>query len=95
MSLQFTNGVRGGVYWEAGMAYGLARPIIHTCEDNTESRSRIHFDVHQYNTIFWTEADLDTEIRSLDQPRRNPNFAEKLAVRILATAGRGNNPSGK
>lgn len=84
------NGVRGGVYWEAGMAYGLGRPVIHTCEDSIQSRSRIHFDVHQYNTIFWREDELSTEIRPLDQPRANPNFAEKLAARILATVGKGN-----
>ncbi len=84
------NGVRGGVYWEAGMAYGLGRPVIHTCEDSTESRSRIHFDVHQYNTIFWKEDELGIDIRSLDQTRENPNFAEKLGARILATVGRGN-----
>jgi hypothetical protein len=83
------NGVRGGVYWEAGMAYGLGRPVIHTCEDHSESKSRIHFDVNQYNTIFWKEVELSTEIRSLDQLRTNPNFAEKLAARILATVGKG------
>jgi nucleoside 2-deoxyribosyltransferase/transposase-like protein len=86
------NGVRGGVYWEAGMAYGLGRPVIHTCEDSGASRSRIHFDVNQYNTIFWKEDELNTEIRPLDQPRTNPNFAEKLAARILATVGKGSYP---
>jgi nucleoside 2-deoxyribosyltransferase len=89
------NGVRGGVYWEAGMAYGLGRPVMHTCEDSRESRSRIHFDVNQYNTIFWKEDELNTEIRTLDQPRTNPNFAEKLAARILATVGKGNYNSSK
>lgn len=84
------QGVRGGVYWEAGMAYGLGRPVIHTCEDSADSRNRIHFDVDQYNTIFWNEDELGTEIRSLDQTRVNPNFAEKLAARILATVGKGN-----
>jgi hypothetical protein len=89
------NGVRGGVYWEAGMAYGLGRPVIHTCQDSTESRSRIHFDVTQYNTIFWKENELDTEIRSLDNPITNPNFAEKLAARILATVGKGSHSPAK
>lgn len=84
------NGVRGGVYWEAGMAFGLGRPVIHTCEDSIESRNRIHFDVNQYNTIFWKDDDLGIEIRPLDQPRAYPNFAEKLSARILATVGKGN-----
>lgn len=89
------NGVRGGVYWEAGMAYGLGRPVIHTCEDNLESRDRIHFDVNQYNTIFWSENELSTELRPLDKPISNPNFAERLAVRILATVGKGSQQIGE
>jgi hypothetical protein len=87
------NGVRGGVYWEAGMAYGIGIPVIHTCEDSPESRNRIHFDVNQYNTMFWKQEELGSDIRSLDQTRINPNFTEKLTARILATIGRGNNPS--
>ena len=83
------NGVRGGVYWESGMAYGLGKTLIHTCEDNPESRERIHFDVDQYNTIYWKPEELSTEIRSTDELIENPVFAEKLALRILALVGRG------
>lgn len=83
------NGVRGGVYWEAGMAYGLGRPVIHTCEDNQETKNRIHFDVNQYNTIFWESDDLGTTIRSLEESRSNPTFAERLAAQIMATIGKG------
>ena len=89
------NGVRGGVYWEAGMAYGLGKPVIHTCEDNEEAKARIHFDVDQYNTICWKRDDLGTEIRSLEGTVPNPNFAETLAIRILETVGRGRNQSEK
>jgi hypothetical protein len=89
------NGVRRSVYWEAGMAYGLGKPVIHSCEDSPDARNRIHFDVHQYNTLFWEEDKLGTEIRPLDQPITNPNFAEKLAARILATVGRGSHQSDK
>ncbi len=83
------SGVRGGVYWEAGMAYGIGIPVIHTCEDNKDSKKRIHFDVDQYNTIYWNKNELATEIRPLDQMRINPTFAEKLAARIFATIGKG------
>lgn len=83
------NGVRGGVYWEAGMAYGLGKPVIHTCEDNIDSRNRIHFDVDQYNTIFWKNEELGTDILPLEQNNPNPKFAEKLAARIIATVGKG------
>ncbi len=83
------GGVRGGVYWEAGMAYGMGKPVVQTCEKNDEARRRIHFDLAQYNTIFWESRELSTDVRDLSQPIPNPNFAEKLALRILATVGRG------
>jgi hypothetical protein len=83
------NGVRGGVYWEAGMAYGLGIPVIITCESSKESLNRIHFDIGQYKRIEWKENELSTEIRPLDQSMPNPNFAEKLAMHIRATIGQG------
>ena len=89
------NGARGGVYWEAGFAFGLGRPVIHTCRDDEHSKRRVHFDVDQYNTIFWNPADLDdlgTTVRGPREIRESPNFAERLAMRILATVGRGPKP---
>lgn len=82
-------GVRGGVYWEAGMAYGLNKPVIHTCEDNEDAKNRRHFDIDQYNTIFWKPDELNTNIRNLSEKIDNPTFAEKLANRILWVVGRG------
>lgn len=42
---------RGGVYFEAGMAYGLNIPVIWTCrKDMIEG---IHFDTRQFNHIAW------------------------------------------
>jgi nucleoside 2-deoxyribosyltransferase len=82
-------GVRGGVYWEAGMAYGLNKPVIHTCEDNEDAKSRRHFDIDQYNTIFRKPGELNTNIRNLSEKVDNPTFAEKLANRILWVVGRG------
>jgi len=83
------QGVRGGVYWEAGMAYGMGKTVIQTCEDNDESKRRIHFDLQQYQTIFWKEDELSTSIRDITKPLSDANFAEKLAQRILATIGKG------
>jgi len=83
------NGVRGGVYWESGMAYGLGKPLIHTCEDTSESKDRVHFDVDQYNTIYWNQNDLGTNIRPIEEANENPNFAEKLVARILTLVGKG------
>jgi nucleoside 2-deoxyribosyltransferase len=70
------NGVRGGVYWEAGYARGLKKEVIHTRRDDEDSRRRLHFDVEQINTIFWKEDNFE-------------EFTKKLAARIKATVGRG------
>jgi len=83
------GGLRGGVYWEAGFAYGLGKPVIHTCQDTEDARRRIHFDVDQYNTIFWRPEDLTGEVRDLSEIHGERSFPEKLASRILADVGRG------
>jgi len=48
---------RPGVYFEAGFAIGLGRPVIWTCrEDDLEN---VHFDTRQYNHVVWSSpADL-------------------------------------
>ena len=47
------DGVRGSVYFEAGFAYGIGIPVIHTCrQDQIEG---LHFDTRQYNHIGWSE----------------------------------------
>ena len=46
---------RGGVYYEAGFAMGLGLPVIWTCRD--DQLSEVHFDVRQYNCIFWKSPD--------------------------------------
>jgi len=82
------GGSRGGVYWEAGMAYGLGLPVLHTCRDDTDSRRRTHFDIDQYNTMFWTDGeDLIPGIRPGTPD--NPRLAERLAALILAEVGQG------
>lgn len=68
------TGQRGGVYFEAGYASGLALPVIWTCrEDDLEN---IHFDNRQYNFITWRHDQL-------------PDFRHALRNRIEATLGRG------
>lgn len=66
------TGNRGGVYYEAGFAHGLGLPVIFMCREGDE----LHFDVRQYNCIFWSSDKLD-EAR------------ERLKNRILATLGQG------
>ena len=48
---QGADGARGGVYYEAGFAHGLDRPVIFACrKDQLENA---HFDTRQYNHIVW------------------------------------------
>jgi hypothetical protein len=83
------QGVRGGVYWEAGMAYGMNKPVIITCAENQESKNRIHFDLNQYPTIFWSEQLLSGGIRDLTKNVDDPTFTERVAQRILHLVGQG------
>ena len=48
---QDEDGARGGVYFEAGFAYGMKIPVIFTCRKNT--LDKIHFDTRQFNHILW------------------------------------------
>ena len=45
------SGARGGVYFEAGFAYGLNIPVFLTCrKDRTEA---VHFDIGHLNRLEW------------------------------------------
>lgn len=58
------TGYRGGVYYEAGYARGLGKPVIITCrkdwfdgEINREGqvvKEKIHFDINHLNVIVWS-----------------------------------------
>ena len=65
---------RGGVYYEAGFAYGLGREVIYTCR--SDFVEKLHFDTRQYNHIVWEEGKLS-------------DFRKNLQNRIEATIGRG------
>ena len=45
---------RQGVYFEAGFAMGLGRPVIWTC--SRDDIDKAHFDTRQYNHIVWEDA---------------------------------------
>ena len=56
------KGVRGGVYFEAGFAYGLGLPVLYTCREDL--KEKLHFDTRQYPHILWkTPKDLYAELR--------------------------------
>lgn len=42
-----------GVYWEAGLAHGMGKPVFYTCKKGVET----HFDINHHTTIFWTPGD--------------------------------------
>jgi len=53
---------RPGVYFEAGFALGLGRPVIWTCRK--DNLGNTHFDTRQYNHIDWeTPEDLRSRLR--------------------------------
>ncbi len=44
---------RGGVYFEAGFALALGKPVIWTCREDLIEH--VHFDTRQFNHIVWTD----------------------------------------
>lgn len=57
------DGARGGVYFEAGFAHGLAIPVIYTCR--ADMVDKLHFDTRQYAHILWERAeDLHDALRN-------------------------------
>ena len=76
------GGVRGGVYYEAGFAKGLGRPVIVSCRKDKDSEARIHFDIAQLSTIFWKQDGDKLTTNGLD-------FVEFMKERIIATVGKG------
>ena len=67
---------RSGVYFEAGYAMGIERPIIWTCRK--DNKGDLHFDIRQYNCIFWETPE---------------ELKERLMLRIEETVGKGSNVS--
>ena len=66
----------GGVYFEAGFAMGLGRPVIWTV-GREDQKNEIHFDNRQYlNFIRWN-------------PEKIKELALALKNRIEATIGKG------
>lgn len=49
------KGQRGGVYFEAGFAFGLGLQVIYTCQK--EALPFVHFDNRQYNFIDWSTSE--------------------------------------
>jgi hypothetical protein len=65
---------RAGVYYEAGFAFGLGKPVIKMVRES--DKNNLHFDTRQLNHIIWKEDDL-------------PKLQQALKNRIIATVGPG------
>jgi hypothetical protein len=65
---------RGCVYFEAGFALGLGKPVVWLCPE--DELSSVHFDNRQYNFIVWSPDKLD-------------DLKNRLRNRVEATIGKG------
>ena len=74
------NEPRGGVYYEAGFAYGLGLKVIPTC--HKDFIEHIHFDTRQLRHIVWDENGLQ-------------DFYERIYVSIGANIGWSEDAKGK
>ena len=69
------TGVRGGVYYEAGFAYGLGLEVIYSCRKGLEKE--LNFDTRQYHHILWeTPEDLRIQLRDRIRARVGDYKAE-------------------
>jgi nucleoside 2-deoxyribosyltransferase len=75
------TGDRGGVYFEAGFAYGLNLPVIYTCKE--DSLENVHFDLKQQNMILWNDAEIDKfEEKLFNRIGNIIGFNEKAKVKV-------------
>ena len=57
------DGARGGVYFEAGFAFGIGIPVIFTCRKGMVDE--VHFDTRQYHHTEWESAqDLQDKLKN-------------------------------
>ena len=54
-----------GVYWEAGYAEGLGKPVIYTCETGYSAKHKSHFDTNHHLTIPWAADALESATLAL------------------------------
>ncbi len=58
------TGMRSGVFFEAGLALGLNKPVVWTCREDCRGQIGEHFDTRQYPHLLWTDVpDLCKKLR--------------------------------
>ena len=62
-----------GVYWEAGFAHGLGKPVFYTCQEDifNDPDRKPHFDIDHMVTIKWNLENLETARKELTARIRN------------------------
>ena len=62
-----------GVYWEAGFAHGLGKPVFYTCLEDifNDPNKKPHFDIDHMVTIKWNPENWDIARRELTAKIRN------------------------
>ena len=74
---------RGSVYYEAGFAKGLGRPVFFTCrKDYIKKTGALHFDISHFPQTGWEECNLG----------EGGKFRKELQERIEAEVGKGPKP---
>jgi hypothetical protein len=77
------TGNRGGVYYEAGFAFGLGKTVISTCKQDqlnpANTTDRLHFDVAHLKMIPWEN----------NSTEKLKEFSDRLKSHILALFGQG------
>ena len=79
------GGMRGGVYYEAGLAEGRKMPVILTCSKKAHDDNLVHFYLKQFNTILWY-IDDNGVIRADGYPKED--FSQYVADWIIKTVGK-------
>jgi len=80
------NGVRGGVYYEAGLAEGLGIPVILTCHKDCKAKNLVHFDLDQFNMILWEERNNEIYVAN-----KNITLEKEMTEWIIKSVGAGPN----
>ena len=81
------KGMRGGVYYEAGLAEGLGMPVILTCNKKAFDENLVHFDLKQFNIILWETDSNGKNIKVIGHEKED--FAEYVKEWIIRSVGKG------
>jgi len=59
------TGNNNGVYWEAGYAEGMGKPVVYLCEKTSFDEKKPHFDTNHCTTIVWDKNNIEKSMQEL------------------------------